>query len=243
VVRGAHLIGPHCEMKILADEPADAMRAELLRTRLGGIDAGPFHLTITHGRVLLGKTGERGSAHVTLGDVERRARGARGGLARACGVRTGLTVLDAMAGYGLDGLVLASLGCDVVLVERSPIVFTLLEDLVVRWRSLHPAACIAIECGDGTSRFADGVFDVIYLDPMFPARSKAALPGKRLQYLHELVGDAVHDVEETLLERARRAAKERVVLKRRRTDPMVGTPDWRIVTKTVRFDVYRALTG
>ena len=230
-------------MKILADGPADAARAELLRTRLGGIDAGPFHLTITQGRVFLGKRGERGSAHVSVSDVERRARGAKGGLARACGIRAGLTVLDAMAGYGLDGLVLASLGCDVVLVERSPVVFTLLEDLVARWQSLHPSASIAIECGDGTSCFVDGVFDVIYLDPMFPARSKSALPGKRLQYLHELVGDEVHDVEATLLERARRAAKERVVLKRRRTDPTIGTPDWRIVTRTVRFDVYRALIG
>jgi 16S rRNA (guanine1516-N2)-methyltransferase len=117
----------------------------------------------------------------------------------------------------------------------------MLEDVVGQWLSLHRDASVTIECGDGIARITEGTFDVIYLDPMFPLRSKSALPGKRLQYLHELVGET-RDVDAALLERARRSATARVVLKRRRTDPVLAAPDWQIVEKSVRFDVYRSLT-
>ena len=62
----------------------------------------------------------------------RRAHGGgRGhGLARAVGLKGGATpsVLDATAGLGRDGFLLADLGCRVTLVERAPAIFAILRD-------------------------------------------------------------------------------------------------------------------
>jgi 16S rRNA (guanine1516-N2)-methyltransferase len=220
---------------------ADTDRACMLRSRLDPVPSGEFYLTVQQGRVALHKEGQRGGATVTTADVARRLRGAKSGLARACGVEPGLRVLDAMAGFGVDGLVLASLGCRVHMVERSPVVFTLLEDLVGRWAHEHGVPSPDIELGDGAVRFEAPRWDVIYLDPMFAARTKTALPNKRLQYLSELLAEHDQTIDAQLIERARHAAVRRVVLKRRPSDSLLVTPDWQIVGKTVRFDVYRGL--
>ncbi len=51
-------------------------------------------------------------------------------IAKAVGLKAGvaLDVIDATAGLGRDAFVLASLGCHVTLVERSPVAAALLED-------------------------------------------------------------------------------------------------------------------
>jgi 16S rRNA (guanine1516-N2)-methyltransferase len=57
--------------------------------------------------------------------------GGRGELiAKACGIKKELvpTIVDATAGFGKDSLLLASLGCQVTLVERSPLVAAMLAD-------------------------------------------------------------------------------------------------------------------
>jgi 16S rRNA (guanine1516-N2)-methyltransferase len=98
---------------------------------------------------------------------------------------------------------------------------------------------VASRCGDGFEALTDASgYDVVYLDPMFPGRSKRALPGKRLQVLAAL---AVADPRplSLWLEAAVAAARHRVVLKRRSKDPLVARPDWQIRGRTVRFDVYR----
>src|SRR5215468_3129915 len=86
-----------------------------------------------------------------IADVRRRMRqGRRLAIAKACGVRRDLNVLDAMAGYGLDGITLAALGCRVLMLERDPLLYALLEDAVARARAelqLGP-----IECQQGDAR-------------------------------------------------------------------------------------------
>ena len=51
-------------------------------------------------------------------------------IARAVGIKAGYrpTVIDATAGLGQDGFVLASLGCTVCYLERSQIIAALLQD-------------------------------------------------------------------------------------------------------------------
>ncbi|MCY4563591.1 MAG: class I SAM-dependent methyltransferase, partial [Gammaproteobacteria bacterium] len=81
--------------------------------------------------------------------------------------------------------------------------------------------------------------EVAYLDPMFPARRKTALPGREMQYLRDLAWRG-----ETALSRqihlAQRAARDRVVVTRRARDSSASAPSWRIRGRLVRFDVYRA---
>lgn len=178
---------------------------------------------------------DRHGVHVSLAELgRRRAQGSA--LLRACtagGNR--LRVLDAMAGFGVDGLLIAGRGHAVTLVERHPIVHALQRDLVRR------SAIVGVECrcGDAFETLCEEPpFDVVYLDPMFPAHRTGALPGKRMQWLAELTRPDPRPQGEWI-DLAVPRARMRVVLKRRRKDPPVRVPDWQILGRTVRYDVYR----
>ena len=146
-------------------------------------------------------------------------------IARACG--TGVRVLDAMAGWGTDGLTLAALGCDVQLVERDPIVWALLSER-------HPAAAL----GDGFEWIGRGGWPVIYLDPMFAPRGRKGLAKQPLQVLQRLAAADQRSVADWLAH-ALAHAQDRVVLKQRAKAPPVGQPSWQIRGRSVRFDVYQ----
>ena len=81
-------------------------------------------------------------------------------------------------------------------------------------------------------------FDTVYLDPMFPPRDKTALPRKSAQVLGDLLGESGDDLHD-LVSAAIRRARGRVVVKRRRHDATCAQPDWQIIGRSVRFDVYR----
>lgn len=157
-------------------------------------------------------------------------------LARACGAGKRPSVADLFAGWGTDGLSLALKGCAVTLVERSPLVWALLDDLVAR--HALPATVVCAEAGAWCLAQRKGV-DVAYLDPMFPPRRKHALPDKSMQLLRELVEPDGLDLAQRL-EQARAAARQRVVVKRRIHDPAVARPAWQLRGGRIRFDVYRA---
>jgi len=172
-------------------------------------------------------------------------------LARAVGLRGGaaLEIVDATAGLGRDAFVLASLGCRVTLVERSPIVAALVEDGLRRAAADEDVAEIVarmrLVTGDGRvllARLAEDNAgprpDVVYMDPMYPARTKSALVKKELRALRALVGGD-EDAGE-LLAAALHAARRRVVVKRPLRAPPVGqpAPSTQIRGKTTRYDVY-----
>jgi 16S rRNA (guanine1516-N2)-methyltransferase len=78
--------------------------------------------------------------------------------------------------------------------------------------------------------------DVVYLDPMFPARSKSAAVKKEMQYMQALLED---EDPLPLFEAALACATKRVVIKRPIHAPDVAAkPNHRFEGKTVRFDVY-----
>ncbi len=181
----------------------------------------------------------------------RRHGGGTGqALARAVGLRGRARpdVLDATAGLGRDGFELAGLGCRVTLVERAPVIHALLRDGLARAAHSDPATCERIQllCRDALELLreldADELEthpDVIYLDPMHPPRTKAALVRKEMRLLRAVVGvDA--DADE-LVDAALHAARERVVVKRpARAAPLAGRePDWQVTGRTTRYDVYR----
>ena len=174
----------------------------------------------------------------------RRVRAGRKQLlARAVGLHKdpALRVLDATAGLGRDGFTLAALGARVTLAERHPTVVALLED--ARARALaDPAAAeaagrIEIVHADGRKLMGPPAsFDVVYLDPMYPERGKAALAKKELQLLRELTGgDADADA---LLEAAN--ARRRVVVKRPLSAPPLAgrKPSLALTGTQARFDIY-----
>lgn len=181
-----------------------------------------------------------------------RTSGKRQGMGKAVGLdkASGISVLDATAGLGRDALVLASLGCDVALMERSPLVYALLEDGFARARRDGDADLQAILArmtllpGESRERFAAiarGALpqpDVIYLDPMFPPRGKSASVKKDIALLHALLG-AEGDFA-ALLAAALPCARHRVVVKRpgNKADASLPRPAFVVPGKAAHFEVY-----
>lgn len=178
----------------------------------------------------------------------RKFGGGKGqSIAKAVGLNKGATpvVLDATAGLGRDGFVLASLGCKVILHERHPVVAALLYDGLQRayndaeigpWMQQN----MSLVFGSSHTLLAqcDSMPDVVYLDPMFPHREKSALVKKEMRVFQDLVG-ADNDAD-GLLEFAYPLASKRVVVKRPDYAPFLNnqTPSMQIKTKKNRFDVY-----
>lgn len=201
---------------------------------------------------LTGKNGP-GPVMISFTDSTMEYRLKHGGgrsqaLARAIGLKKGWhpTVLDATAGLGRDGFILAHLGCSVHMLERSPILAALLEDGLER---AMQAAQIAETAGRIQFTLADSKNflqelkqqarpDVIYLDPMFPERTKSSLVKKEMRILRGITGNDMDAPE--LLNIALNCALNRVVVKRPRLAPALGdaVPSHVIKGKTSRFDVY-----
>ena len=147
-------------------------------------------------------------------------------------------MLDPCFGFGQDALTLAQIpGTQITGFERQPLVYWLARDACVT-----PQGAITLTLGDGSQCLALSKqrWNVLYLDPMFPTDRKRALPNIGAQVLRELNLDAAASPLDDLgwaitrgLERA-----DRVVVKRRPRDPVLGTPNHQLAGKAVRFDVY-----
>jgi 16S rRNA (guanine1516-N2)-methyltransferase len=167
-------------------------------------------------------------------------------IAKAVGIKPKikLSVLDVTAGLGRDAFVLATLGCDVTMCERSPIIHALLEDGLLRgnqekWFLDLSLQLIHADAIDYLKTLSDAQKpDVIYIDPMFPEKTKTALVKKEMRALREVVGDDVDS--EKLLNAALAMAKKRVVVKRAKLAPTLTEKKPTIVYmgKSSRFDVY-----
>ena len=167
-------------------------------------------------------------------------------IAKAIGMQSKqkLSVLDATAGLGRDAFILATLGCDVIMCERSPVVYEALRDGLIRaahadWFRDLSLKLIHQDAFHYLSTIDKNYYpDVIYIDPMFPARKKSALVKKEMRLLRAIVGDDLDS--EKLLLTALRIAKKRVVVKRARLAPAISDqkPDVLYEGKSSRFDVY-----
>ncbi|NJN50533.1 MAG: class I SAM-dependent methyltransferase [Gammaproteobacteria bacterium] len=203
------------------------------------------HISVVEGRdgLELLAAGEARGVSLDSAELLRRVRaGRRSPLARACAVRPGLRVLDAMAGLGLDGLTLAAWGCHVTMIEASPDVFAVLCDGVRRLHAVWGGhGAIETRCADARTVLSSAQrFDVVYLDPMFPSRNKGALPQKRSQTLAIAAARAAVDIPlAELIPMAIPIASQRVVLKRRARGAAAVAPAWTVAANRVRFDVYR----
>ncbi len=155
--------------------------------------------------------------------------------------------IDATAGFGEDALLLAAAGFRVQLFERDPAIAALLEDGLRRAaadKRLAPiVANMQLTCGDsidalhGVAAGYSPAPDVVYLDPMFPARTKSASVKKKFQLIHHL--EAPCEGEEELVRAAVGAAPRKVVVKRPAKGPALAgfKPSYTIAGKAVRYDV------
>jgi len=161
-------------------------------------------------------------------------------------------ILDLTAGMGDDSFVLATLGAQVTMIERNPVIHALLKDalarialsadnelqaILSRIKLKNQDSWIALTALNETPD--SNLPDVIYLDPMFPSRTKSAQVKKEMQFFHDIVG-MDNDAEKLLL-LALEKAKKRIVVKRPRLAEKLTNktePAFVITGKSTRYDVY-----
>lgn len=215
--------------------------------------------------IALQRTGRKAPGPIRVdfaeGSVDHRRKfgGGKGQMiAKAVGIKANCypLVLDATAGLGKDAFVLATLGCRVQMLERSPCVHALLENGLQRARNqasyddpelqqiLGRMELLAADSHDYLQQFtSSGAIDairphVVYLDPMFPDRQKTADVKKDMAAFHQLVGKDID--ADGLLQKALVCALYRVVVKRPRKAPFLAgqSPSYQLEGKSSRFDIY-----
>jgi 16S rRNA (guanine1516-N2)-methyltransferase len=137
---------------------------------------------------------------------------------------------------------LAAAGFRVALYERDPMIAALLCDALERAAEIPELKPIVerMEFHEEDSLKAleklTEAPDVIYLDPMFPARQKSALVKKKFQMLHQL--EQPCEEEQELLQAALACRPGKIVIKRPLKGAFLGDrkPDYSLKGKSIRYD-------
>lgn len=248
-----------CQLAVRVSEPAFMKESQMIAQKLGlpliekASLAYDFVIIKDQGKMAMQDTAAKQDPIVVdflSGSLAYRVKNAsrkKEAIAKAMGLSKGKCpqVLDATAGFGQDGFILASLGCSVLMLERSPIMALLLEDginralavLDIQLKLIMTDAIVYMQALTPEYRP-----DIVYLDPMFPERKKSAKVKKHMQMLSLLVGCSNPQEDSNLLTAALACAKERVVVKRPKLASCLAdkAPHFTIKTKDHRFDVYLA---
>ena len=158
--------------------------------------------------------------------------------------KEGRKAIDATAGMGEDAFLLAAQGYEVTLYEQNPVIAALLKDAIRRAKKNMDLKDIAsrmkviegnsVEC---MSKLLDPV-DVIYLDPMFPARQKSSLINKKLQLIQKLEPPCSEETD--LFDAAIKANPDKIIVKRPlKSECLAGRePSYILKGKAIRYDCY-----
>lgn len=156
-----------------------------------------------------------------------------------------LNIVDATGGLGHDGFLLAASGAQVMLIERSPVMFAELERALADARQnddlAEIAARISLLNGDSREVLRTIKADVFYVDPMHPERKKSALVKEPMRLLRELVGDDPDSAE--LIQIALQYSPGRVVVKwpaKAALPDGIPQPSFELGSRTTRYCVFIA---
>ena len=167
-------------------------------------------------------------------------------LAKAVGFKfnKNRTIIDATAVLGYDAFILASLGANVTLIERSEKIYDLLKTAISEAQLYGGEISKIVNMmnllfGDSKDILPNISPEVILIDTMYKDRKKSALVKNDMRLVREVVGSDSDHVE--LINVALNNASKRVVIKQPRyaetLDNIKGCSH-QILGKTIRYDVY-----
>lgn len=167
-------------------------------------------------------------------------------LAKAVGFKfnKNRTIIDATAGLGYDAFILASLGANVTLIERSEKIYDLLKAAISEAKLYGGEISKIVNrmnllFGDSKDILPNIAPEVILIDTMYKDRKKSALVKNDMRLVREVVGSDSDHVE--LINVALKNASKRVVIKQPRyaeTLDNIKACSHQILGKTIRYDVY-----
>ena len=167
-------------------------------------------------------------------------------LAKAVGFKfnKNRTIIDATAGLGYDAFILASLGANVTLIERSEKIYDLLKAAISEAQLYGGEISKIVNrmellFGDSKDILPNIAPEVVLIDTMYKERKKSALVKSDMRLVREIVGSDSDHVD--LINVALKNASKRVVIKQPRyaetLDNIKGCSH-KILGKTIRYDVY-----
>ena len=126
------------------------------------------------------------------------------------------SILDCTGGFARDAAVLASLGNNVTLIDRNPLIMSLLVDAREKIKSddiRYIFSRIKIRFGNCIEfiRNTSKHFEYIYFDFMFNI-NKSALPSKNEQFLREIVKNDINENVDIIHETIQRV-KSKIIIK------------------------------
>ena len=167
-------------------------------------------------------------------------------LAKAVGMKSNKNrnIIDATAGLGYDSFILASLGANVTLIERSEKIYKLLqngisEGMLYGGEISKIIGRMNLIYGDSKNILPQLSPEVILIDTMYQDRKKSALVKNDMRLVREIVGTDSDYTE--LIEVALKFALNRVVIKQPRyAEPLkeIRECSHQILGKTIRYDVH-----
>lgn len=160
-------------------------------------------------------------------------------LARAVGVKGGVRpkILDLTGGLLGDTLLFLSFGCEVVTLERHPIISFLIQSSL--GNAHHPALSRLKFISQDARSFleAEPSTDIIFFDPMFEDANDRALPKKEMRIFRRFVGPDQDALE--IFRIAQSLKPKRLVVKRPRHSMELSTGSHvKFEGKATRYDVY-----
>lgn len=182
--------------------------------------------------------------HDHLNYQRRGVRGKNELLAKALGYSKGVRrVLDLSAGLAIDAVFMTQLGFQVTALERSPLLFVLLEDALRKAPALQgKLEFIGTDSLEYLKNYSylpaeARQIDAIYFDPMYPHKKKSALPKQEMVVFRELVGDDA-DAEQVLAEALKWPVRRVVVKRPLGAEELLPGVVHSFEGKVVRYDVY-----
>ena len=176
----------------------------------------------------------------------RYGKGRGQNLAKAVGMKSNKNrnIIDATAGLGYDSFILASLGANVTLIERSEKIYKLLQDgisegMLYGGEISKIIGRMSLIYGDSKNILPQLSPEVILIDTMYKDRKKSALVKNDMRLVREMVGSDSDYIE--LIDIALKFAKNRVVIKQPRyAEPLkdIRQSSHQILGKTIRYDVH-----
>ena len=126
-----------------------------------------------------------------------------------------LNILDCTGGFARDAAILSSLGNEVTLIERNPLIMSLLVDAREKIKSDDIRLIfsrIKIRFGNCIDflRNTNKHFDCIYFDFMFNV-NKSALPSKNEQFLRKIVKNDINENKDIIHETLQRVNSKIII--------------------------------
>lgn len=154
-----------------------------------------------------------------------------------------LSIFDSTAGLLTDTMIFLSLGHKVVAVEQSKIIFSLVEDAILRAKDKIPELKNLIFLNDNSLEVYKSMtkgFDVIYLDPMYPSLNKNNKKSGRLDNIKKILEiENFTDSGENLVKNFFDLEYKKIILKRPlKFRKNYSNINYQVLGKTARFDIY-----